>query len=888
MSITIGDAVLYIRGDTSRLKRDLAGVNVATNNTLNSAGNSLTHFLGNTLAVAAGGLLRDALTWIGDQVLTIGQNAIEAAGNFQMLTIQFEGLMARELAAEANRRNTRTETYQVTKQLTADEIEQLQTLTDKYDDATYKIAVMRDNLEKLRSKGKEGTAQFAQLAHNISELEEQMTGWQTAANALQGTQGQVVTLTRQILDPELAATAGDYLKEAQKPAKELLDWIKQIAVTTPFTVETLANTLAMSMAMGFTSGQAKDLTLAIGNFTAGMGLSDEHMQRIIYNFGQMRAQGKLNGRDLRDLTTSMVPVNDLLDIMATRYGVTREAMRDMLTSGEVSVDEFFKTFQDFANDSFPGAMERMSHTVQGVTSNIQDFIGSVLGVEVLGPIVQKFTDLAADGLQQLMSPKIREGMTSIGKVISELAGRLLDKGGQMGAALLRLAGALLAVFGIDTSQFTLTGFLDFLWDSTTAIGDLIDAGTIFVDWLAGLPQKIKDSLEGNTDVQNFIANIQTALGNLQAWWDESGPGFLAGLGLLGGAIGAIASVAAGLALDAIGTAIKNLSQALKDNGPQINEDLGKIAKFMTDNADVIVGFAAGFVLVQVAVWGVNGAIGALLGLLALLFAPVTILAVVVGILVGLLVYFGDQVLTSFGVAHTAFDSFVFEFWAMLTAFSQGAMWLVAQVGVAAVAFVELVAIFIAVLAQFPIWLSNVSRSILLFVLNFISSIGTTIWQIITIIGLALFAAVKLVVDWATGDDGMEGAGTKLVQGLLDGLQKKWVELTSWLSSASAAVVQSIKDAFNIKSPSGVMRDIGQNLMAGLALGIKDGINLPPLALQPLTPAITGMAAKAVNGQAGGGGEAAEPKIVNNFYVQAPLDIEAVAYRVLQEQKKRAK
>src|SRR3989337_3642113 len=59
---------------------------------------------------------------------------------------------------------------------------------------------------------------------------------------------------------------GNAMQETTKLAKGLLDWVKKLSLTVPFSTETLANTLSLNMAMGFTSNQARELTVAIAAY----------------------------------------------------------------------------------------------------------------------------------------------------------------------------------------------------------------------------------------------------------------------------------------------------------------------------------------------------------------------------------------------------------------------------------------------------------------------------------------------------------------------------------------------------------------------------------------------------------------------------------------------
>jgi tape measure domain-containing protein len=222
-----------------------------------------------------------------------------------------------------------------------------------------------------------------------------------------------------------ALAARDYSREFGVPvaeaytkvgnaAKDTLDWIRKVAVSTPFTVETLANSLAFGQAFGFTTGQAKRLTLAMGDFTAGMGLGDLQMHNIVWNFGQMLGNGRVLGRELRDLGNSMVPIVDIVKKMAVNYGVTTEEMKKMLTEGTVDAKAFIDTFTTMAETDFAGAMTAMSRTMEGVKNNTKDFIQTMIGMETIGPIMKRISGLLADLLDRLLKDDVKQYFSALG------------------------------------------------------------------------------------------------------------------------------------------------------------------------------------------------------------------------------------------------------------------------------------------------------------------------------------------------------------------------------------------------------------------------------------------------------------------------------------------
>ena len=225
---------------------------------------------------------------------------------------------------------------------------------------------------------------------------------------------QLETLTARDYAYEFGVPMSVAFKETAGEAQALLDWIRRIAVTTPFSVQNLAKTVAMANAMGLNIDMAKELTLATGDFTAAMGLEEEHMFRIIYNFGQMLSQGKLNGREFRDLANSFVPVWQIMAKMGEQAGMTAQEMKKLAFEGGVPVQAFFNEFINIASTSYPDAMEKMARTAQGVSNNIKDFLQTVVGMEMLGPTFDRFTAMAANALDKLLNPAVQRSAHLIG------------------------------------------------------------------------------------------------------------------------------------------------------------------------------------------------------------------------------------------------------------------------------------------------------------------------------------------------------------------------------------------------------------------------------------------------------------------------------------------
>jgi len=243
---------------------------------------------------------------------------------------------------------------------------------------------------------------------------------------------------RGILARDFARQFGGSISQAfveiEQRAKELFGWIRRIAITTPFSVESLTNALSMSQAFGFNVDQSKKLLLAVGNFTAGMGLSNQQFERIIYNMGQMLASGKVLGRELRDLANNFVPIQDIIQRIADISGKSFAEIREALKEGRISAQQFIAVFVEMAEEDFTGAMERMSRTLQGVKQNFQDFFHTIIGIELLGPVGKKVAEILADFLDKLFRPEVTKFFSALGFSILSVFNNISAGAKEVGSA----------------------------------------------------------------------------------------------------------------------------------------------------------------------------------------------------------------------------------------------------------------------------------------------------------------------------------------------------------------------------------------------------------------------------------------------------------------------
>jgi tape measure domain-containing protein len=247
-----------------------------------------------------------------------------------------------------------------------------------------------------------------------------------AVVAFQSLRIQMDTIVARDYAKSMGVSIPEALEKTSGASKELLQWVRQIAVTSPFSSETLGRVLAMSQAYGFSSTSAKRLIFDVGELASAWGLEDSNIQSIIYNFGQMVTTGKVTGYTLRNLARDMVPVSDMIGIIAEKYGKSKLEITNMFKSGEISVKEFIETFETLVEKDYPGAMERMSRTFTGAFSNIKDLLQSMVGYEILGPLADQIAGMIQDAVTSFLTPENYQLAANLGQVLLYSFDRLSD------------------------------------------------------------------------------------------------------------------------------------------------------------------------------------------------------------------------------------------------------------------------------------------------------------------------------------------------------------------------------------------------------------------------------------------------------------------------------
>src|SRR5699024_4968878 len=141
----------------------------------------------------------------------------------------------------------------------------------------------------------------------------------------------------------------------------------------------------------------------VGNAAVGSNRPIEDMAMI---FARVEGAGKLMTDELNSIEQGMPGFSKAL---AKHLGVSTEALKEMMTEGEVSAKDFNKVMDDFAGDM----ADEYAKTWDGMVSNTKANVG-IIGESFLQGVFQDGKKSLAEFIDLLKSPEIKEKAEEMG------------------------------------------------------------------------------------------------------------------------------------------------------------------------------------------------------------------------------------------------------------------------------------------------------------------------------------------------------------------------------------------------------------------------------------------------------------------------------------------
>ena len=312
---------------------------------------------------------------------------------------------------------------------------------------------------------------------------------------------------------EMTTVAFTTMLGSGEKAEKMLEDLAKFASKTPFTISGVEQNAKQLLAMGIETEKLLPTLKSLGDISAGLNVP---LERVALNFGQVKVQGKLTGRELRDFSVAGIP---LIAELAKNLNKAESEIAEMVSAGDIGFADVENAFITMTSEGgkFEDLMDQMSGTLPGKISNIKDsfeILGRNMG-EVFLPIATK----VADGLGVLIGwfekhPTIAKWtaiIVGITTALTLIAGPLLI----LIALLPFLAGGLALVTGV------LSPWLAVIIGAIAAITAIIVIITHWKEILVGLFKMMEFGAAlwtmAWTIIQNVVITVWNAIVSTVEW-----------------------------------------------------------------------------------------------------------------------------------------------------------------------------------------------------------------------------------------------------------------------------------------------------------------------------------------------------------------------------------
>lgn len=226
-----------------------------------------------------------------------------------------------------------------------------------------KLGRFDNQLQGLQNKIRASTRGLDTLANKLVGIGTRLTAFVTLPIAAAG-----IFSLKAASDVEQLNVAFTTMLGSEEEALALTEELINFAARTPFTIPGIQANAKQLLGMGVEAEKLIPTLKAIGDVAAGVGAD---MSRVALNFGQVRTQGKLTGRELRDFAVQGIP---LIAELAKNFGVTEKEVAGLVSAGKVGFKDVEKAFISMSSEGgkFFDLMIKQSGTLGGLFSNFLD------------------------------------------------------------------------------------------------------------------------------------------------------------------------------------------------------------------------------------------------------------------------------------------------------------------------------------------------------------------------------------------------------------------------------------------------------------------------------------------------------------------------------------
>lgn len=283
-----------------------------------------------------------------------------------------------------------------------------------------------------------------------------------------------------------------------KAMEEIMDSALESVLGTAYGLDDAATAAASAVAAGVKPGKELTRYLSIAADTATIaGVSFSEMGSI---FGKVQTQQRAYTMEINQLADRGIPIYQWLQ---EELGVTQEALRDMVSDGEIDSKTYFKVIEE----NIGGAALESGKTTRGAWANMQaamSRVGAAIVEDIIPRIRNAFGsmtewfDYNADRISDIASQMLEGGLDRFVELFKWIRENFAKIGGAIGGALVPALASL---------AFTLGGAL-------IALAPFVAAG-----WILG--SMLEKWIEENGGVVASMEIVREKIENAKQWIDDN-------------------------------------------------------------------------------------------------------------------------------------------------------------------------------------------------------------------------------------------------------------------------------------------------------------------------------------------------------------------------------
>src|SRR5690606_21436345 len=214
-------------------------------------------------------------------------------------------------------------------------------------------------------------------------------------------------------------------------ARETMAALRDVARDSPISYQAYLEAAEAMAYMGYQGKDAAGILENVGAAVTAAGGDDEAIGRATNAMLQMVNSGKVYAAQLNQISATGVPI---FSALADHFDVSIAKVREMVTAGEVSIDDVMTAIKNASGPTFQAmiaASEGASQTFTNQWKIAKDNIVVALGeqllpvIDSLTPAMQKFGEVAP-GIIAGVAAKIIGGMIAAGRAVWEFGSTAIN------------------------------------------------------------------------------------------------------------------------------------------------------------------------------------------------------------------------------------------------------------------------------------------------------------------------------------------------------------------------------------------------------------------------------------------------------------------------------